>query len=263
MNCCRQAMNLNKDYYTILGVARNVKTAELKNAFRRLAVSCHPDHHPGDRAAEERFKELSEAYGILNSPEKRARYDRLRQARWQPTSSFAAARPGAKAAFRPRPSTWETSPPPPRPPKPKPSARLRPQPPSGRRPGPDYDEQVLAGLKPPFFKNLPRVEGGWRSWLKKVKHRLAGLAEDWGLWQETSQTEVWDLRYNLALSPEAARKGVEVLFRHLVNGQPRELLIKVPPGIKSGTLLRLSGQGESGPSGRQGDLLLEIMIKPR
>lgn len=65
------------DYYEILGVARDASAAEIKGAYRKLAVKYHPDKNPGDTKAEERFKEAAEAYAVLSDPDKRARYDRF------------------------------------------------------------------------------------------------------------------------------------------------------------------------------------------
>ncbi|WP_243031039.1 DnaJ C-terminal domain-containing protein [Thermus altitudinis] len=65
-----------KDYYAILGVGREATQEEIKKAYRRLALQYHPDRNPGDKEAEERFKEINEAYAILSDPEKRAQYDR-------------------------------------------------------------------------------------------------------------------------------------------------------------------------------------------
>ncbi len=62
--------------YDVLGVPRDADLDEIKRAYRRLAMECHPDRNPGDRAAEERFKDLTIAYEVLSSPEKRERYDR-------------------------------------------------------------------------------------------------------------------------------------------------------------------------------------------
>ena len=67
----------SKDYYDVLGVARDADDAALKRAYRNLARTYHPDRNPGDKKSEERFKEISEAYGILSDPDKRAQYDRF------------------------------------------------------------------------------------------------------------------------------------------------------------------------------------------
>ncbi len=66
-----------KDYYKILGVPRNASANEIKGAYRKLAMQYHPDRNPGDKQAEERFKEMNEAYQVLSDPQKRARYDQL------------------------------------------------------------------------------------------------------------------------------------------------------------------------------------------
>jgi len=65
-----------RDYYDVLGVARGADDAEIKKAYRQLAMKHHPDRNPGDKDAEERFKEAAEAYSVLADEEKRARYDR-------------------------------------------------------------------------------------------------------------------------------------------------------------------------------------------
>ena len=66
------------DYYRILGLTETAEAEAIKTAYRRLAKGCHPDAHPGDKKAEERFKQITEAYAVLSDAEKRKKYDRER-----------------------------------------------------------------------------------------------------------------------------------------------------------------------------------------
>lgn len=75
-----------RDYYSVLGVSRNASAEEIKKAYRKLALKYHPDKNPGDKAAEDRFKEVTEAYDILNDPQKKQAYDQF---------GFAMGGPGA------------------------------------------------------------------------------------------------------------------------------------------------------------------------
>src|SRR5437879_7250137 len=67
---------MKQDFYVILGVSRDASQADIKKAYRKLAMECHPDRNNGDKAAEERFKLVTEAYEVLRDPDKRAAYDR-------------------------------------------------------------------------------------------------------------------------------------------------------------------------------------------
>ena len=100
-----------KDYYAVLGVSPEATQDEIKRAYRKLALKYHPDRNPGNKEAEEKFKEINEAYQVLGDPEKRAKYDQMRAQyeRWKQAgmpggfdwSQWAAAGPGGvRVEFR-------------------------------------------------------------------------------------------------------------------------------------------------------------------
>jgi len=93
-----------RDYYEVLGVAKNANADEIKKAYRKAAIKYHPDKNPGDKEAEEKFKEAAEAYDVLSNPEKRARYDQFGHA-----GMSGAAGPAASAASAAEGSRWRTS----------------------------------------------------------------------------------------------------------------------------------------------------------
>src|SRR5919201_677913 len=70
---------LEKDFYKVLGVSKDASPADVKKAYRKLAQKLHPDANPGDKTAEERFKEVGRAYAVLSDPKKRAEYDEARR----------------------------------------------------------------------------------------------------------------------------------------------------------------------------------------
>src|SRR2546429_9806433 len=91
----REPMPKTRDYYEVLGVSRSASQKEIQSAFRKLARKLHPDVNPGDREAERRFKEVSEAHDVLSDPEKRKMYDRF-GVDWQAGGSGGAGSgPGA------------------------------------------------------------------------------------------------------------------------------------------------------------------------
>ena len=83
-----------RDYYEVLGVERDASEEEIKKAYRKLAVKYHPDKNPGDKAAEEKFKELGEAYEALSNPQQRAAYDQYGHAAFDPRARAGGSRGG-------------------------------------------------------------------------------------------------------------------------------------------------------------------------
>ena len=81
-------MAAKRDYYEVLGVERNAGADEIKKAYRKIALKCHPDRNPGDKAAEERFKQASEAYQVLCDADRRAQYDRFGHAAFEQGQGF-------------------------------------------------------------------------------------------------------------------------------------------------------------------------------
>ena len=84
-------MAANKDYYKILGVDRNADANAIKKAYRKLAKKYHPDMNPGDKEAEAKFKEATEAYGVLSDPDKRRQYDQFGHAAFENGGGGAGA----------------------------------------------------------------------------------------------------------------------------------------------------------------------------
>src|ERR1700733_7754641 len=95
----RQAdMATKHDYYKVLDVARNASEADIKKSYRRLAMKYHPDRNPGDKEAEEKFKEAKEAYEVLSAAQKRAIYDQHGHAGIEASRNASAGGSGFQGA---------------------------------------------------------------------------------------------------------------------------------------------------------------------
>ena len=77
-----------RDYYEVLGLKKGASDDEIKKAFRKMAMKYHPDKNPGDKSAEEKFKEINEAYAVLSDPDKKDKYDRFGHAGVDPNAGF-------------------------------------------------------------------------------------------------------------------------------------------------------------------------------
>lgn len=219
-----------RDYYNILGVDRNAGEKDIKRAYRRLARQFHPDVNPGDRQAEEKFKQINEAYEVLSDSDKRAKYDRL-GASWQ---------------------QWQRM---------------------GRDPN-QYDwSQWFAGAP-----GGVRVE--WNGDLGAL-FRNAGrdvfsdfFRAIFGGTDSAGRTGTTDDFFRRTTSQRVSRgqdmeAPVEITLAEALYGATRVLerdghriRVKVPPGARSGSRVRVAGKGGPGHGGNPpGDLYLNITVK--
>jgi len=197
-----------KDYYKTLGVDRNADQETIKKAFRKLARQYHPDANKGDKKAEEKFKEINEAYEVLSDPEKRKLYDRM-------GSSY---REYQRAGGNPR----------------------------------DYDwSQWADGDDAPFGG------GGARRVYEQDIDLGEFIREMFGGQQTVRQPR--DFQQGVEITLEEAYHGTSRLVEK--SGQPA-IEVKIPPGVKTGSRIRVRGQGGKNARGQAGDLYLVIEVKP-
>ena len=213
-----------KDYYKILGVNKTASQDEIKKTYRKLAVKYHPDKNKGDAAAEERFKEISEAYNVLGDPEKRKKYDELGSG-WNQYRHAG----GDPSGF-----DWSQY---------------------ARQNGGGQTRHEFQG----DFGNFFGGNGGFSDFFQNIfggggfaqARARSGAAGFNGFKGQ-------DFRASLGISLEDAFTGTTRSFA--LNGQ--QLRIKLKPGIENGQTLKLKGKGAPGPQGGpNGDLYLTVEVE--
>lgn len=215
-----------KDYYKVLGVDKSASQEEIKKAYRKLAVKYHPDKNKGDKAAEEKFKEISEANNVLGDPVKRKQYDQL-GANWNQYRQ-AGGDPGG--------FDWGQY--------------------SRQYGGAGQTGYGFEGDFGDFFGSTggPGAGGGFSDFFQNIfGGGFAGGARG----ARTGGFKGQDLQASLEISLEEAYSGTTRAFS--LNGQ--QLRIKLKPGIEHGQTLKLKGKGSPAPQGGQpGDLFLTIQV---
>ena len=211
-----------KDYYGVMGVARDASQDDIKRAYRKLARKYHPDVSK-QADAEQRFKELGEAYEVLKDPEKRAAYDQL-GSNWRAGQDFRPP-PGWDAGF-------EFS-------------------------GGGYTEADEAGFSD-FFESLFGRGGQFHAGGFSRARRPSGRGEDHHARVEVGLEDAFQgstLSLQLRI-PEYDAHG-------RLTDRLRKLQVKIPRGVTAGKRIRLAGQGGAGfNGGPAGDLFLEVSIRP-
>lgn len=214
-----------KDYYTILGVDKKASEKEIKQAYRRLVRQHHPDVNPDDPTAEERFKEINEAHEVLSDPEKRRKYDRLGTdwRRWQ------------QAGRRPDGFDW---------------GRWTTQGPGGGRVHVHYgDIGDLFGEESAFSDFFNTIFGG-----------MGGMGASPGRTQyQPRSRRGQDYEQEVEITLEEAYRGAT----RLLSKDGKRMEIKIPPGVRTGSKVRIAGEGAAGIGGGQaGDFYLRVKVTP-
>jgi curved DNA-binding protein len=213
-----------KDYYAILGVAPDADEKTIKSTYRKLARQHHPDVNPGDKQAEERFKEIGEAYQALSDPERRRKYDELR-AQYQ-----AWQQHGGRAHGDFNWGQWQAAP----------GQHVY-----TRNVSPEDLEDLFGGADPfsDFFSSL----------YGQAEYGQGGRA------REPRPRRGRDVEAAAEITLEEAFHGTT---RGIQIGD-RRIEAKIPAGVRSGSRIRLSGQGSPGVAGgAAGDLFLLIEVLP-
>jgi len=221
-----------EDYYKILGVERGASSDELQKAYRKLARKYHPDLNPDDKAAKQKFKDVQQAYDVLNDPKKRELFDRYGSDFDKINPSGPGGGPGAGQAW-----SWRGGPE------------------AGGDQGPGFDFSQMfggggaggAGIDlGDLFGSLGRGAGG------------AGAAGGGGRRTRGAKAKGADVESEVHVPFKTLISGGEMPLRLMrSDGRSEELVVKVPAGIEEGKKIRLRGKGEPGAGGA-GDLYVVV-----
>jgi molecular chaperone DnaJ len=264
-----------KDYYRLLGVTPDASPQEIIRAFRTLARSCHPDAMPGDRRAEEQFKELSAAFNVLRDGARRAEYDVVRRSVAAATAWPSAPNPGAEG-LRVGPDRWDVlgsrsdNPPGARgAARPGPEREAAPEPRAGdqlertvRLSRDDARRGCLTVVEAIDDVPCPDCDGHGAAPNGTVQRcpTCAGrgtLPHDYGGFSLTASCPACFGSGRIVDQPCRRCHGAGVA------GQHRQVRVRVPAGVTQGQRLRVPGQGGPGRrGGPPGDLYLTIRLHP-
>jgi curved DNA-binding protein len=219
-----------KDYYKILGVPRDADAPAIKKAYRKLARKFHPDVNPDDPKAEGKFKEINEANEVLSDPQKRAKYDRL-GASYQQWQQQGGGRPGGFDW-----SQWASG-----------------------APGQGGVRFEYASNDSAFSDFFESIFGGMPFGGSTRAGRSAGFEDFFGTaGQQGRQVAGRDLDSEVSITLEEAYHGTT----RLLSKDGRRLQIKIPRGARTGTKVRIKGEGmAAGSGGKSGDLYLRVSVQ--
>ena len=217
-----------KDYYKILGVDKKATEKEIRQAYRKLARKYHPDVNPGDKSAEEKFKEINEANEVLSDPEKRKKYDEL-SAYYQQYGRMPGAGTGPMGGDGGVRYEYRTM-------SPEELNELF----GGQSPFSDFFETFFSSN----FADQP-----------DMRTRTGGR-------RTPRATKGQDIESPVDVTLSEAYQGVTRVFELAdADGSSKRLEVKIPAGVDEGSRIRIAGQGGQGTA-RRGDLYLRIHILP-